>query len=260
MNWDSLIQQPLSFWALAILGVWLTGVSKSGFAGGTGVVAVPLMAIAIEPKLAAAMLLPLLLFMDLSIIRTYRSVPKHPLFGVLMMGSVLGILLGTLVFRFLSNHHIKLAVGLLGIWFAVANLRQRQDSAPLNPNKHVAGFMGAVSGFTSFIAHAGGPPLTGYLLHLHIPKQTFLATATLFLALTNFLKLPAYVAVGVLDLNMGLFTLLLLPIAWLGLRAGVFLKDKLPQAAYVLWMNLLLLLVSGYLLVVSTWHVFKMGW
>ena len=41
-----------AFWLLAVVGVFLTGISKSGFAGGAGVVAVPLLALVVSPALA----------------------------------------------------------------------------------------------------------------------------------------------------------------------------------------------------------------
>ena len=54
------------FYAVGIPAVLIAGVSKSGFGGGLGVMAVPLMALAVSPQAAAAIMLPILCLMDLA--------------------------------------------------------------------------------------------------------------------------------------------------------------------------------------------------
>ena len=55
---------------------------------------------------------------------------------------------------------------------------------------------GTASGFTTFVAHAGGPPVAMYLLARGVPKTVFAGTNVAFFILANVLKLPSYVALG----------------------------------------------------------------
>jgi uncharacterized membrane protein YfcA len=61
------------FYLVAIPAVLIAGVSKSGFGGGLGVMAVPLMALALSPQAAAAIMLPILCLMDVANVWAYRK-------------------------------------------------------------------------------------------------------------------------------------------------------------------------------------------
>ncbi|MEC7468948.1 MAG: sulfite exporter TauE/SafE family protein, partial [Pseudomonadota bacterium] len=58
------MEQSVVFWLVAIAGVVLTGISKSGFAGGIGIATVPILSLVMSPVQAAAIMLPLLILMD----------------------------------------------------------------------------------------------------------------------------------------------------------------------------------------------------
>ena len=58
-----MITDPL-FYALAIPAILITGISKSGFGGAMGGLAVPLMSLVIAPAEAAGIMLPILCTMD----------------------------------------------------------------------------------------------------------------------------------------------------------------------------------------------------
>jgi len=49
-------------------------------------------------------------------------------------------------------------------------------------------FWGTLSGFTSFISHAGAPPYQVYVLPQQLPKTVFAGTATLVFAAINLAK------------------------------------------------------------------------
>jgi len=63
----------ITFYILAALAVLIIGISKSGFGSGLAVLGVPLMALAISPAKAAAILLPLLIVLDLFNLIHYRG-------------------------------------------------------------------------------------------------------------------------------------------------------------------------------------------
>ena len=70
--WNAWSEWPLihdpAFWAVAVPAVLMMGLSKSGFLGGFGALAVPLMSLAVPVPQAAAIMLPLLLLTLLLVI------------------------------------------------------------------------------------------------------------------------------------------------------------------------------------------------
>ena len=227
------------FWLIALLAVFITGISKSGFAGGVGVITVPLLALVISPVKAVAIMLPLLLFMDMLSLRAWwgKQVFKH--LKLLFPGALLGIALGYLLFDFLDDELLKLILGITSVTFAAWGL--------LNGLKYLGGssntagyFAGAVSGFTSFLAHAGGPPLNFYLIPLRLPRAQFLGTAVVFLASINVMKLFPYLLLGQINTSNLLIGLLLAPAAWIGVKVGIIIQEKInDQLFYKIILSLL---------------------
>ena len=66
------MDHTFAFYGVAAFSVLLTGLSKSGFGGGLGVMAVPMMSLFVTPQFAAAVMMPILLAMDVLIVWRYR--------------------------------------------------------------------------------------------------------------------------------------------------------------------------------------------
>ena len=107
------------FYPLAILAILIVGISKSGFGGGLGVLAVPLMSLVIPPLQAAAILLPLLVVMDWFTVWHYRKQWDKRNLLILLPAAILGIVLGSLYFKYLSDAHIRIMVAVLAILFGL---------------------------------------------------------------------------------------------------------------------------------------------
>ena len=107
------------FYAVATPAVLLFGISKGGFGGGLGVAAVPLMALVISPLQAAAILLPILCVMDLVALWKFRGKWVWPELRVLLPASLLGILVGTFLFEYMSASIVRLIIGVVAITFTL---------------------------------------------------------------------------------------------------------------------------------------------
>ena len=57
---------------------------------------------------------------------------------------------------------------------------------------------GLIAGFSSTLAHAGGPPVAIYLLLQKVPPIEFNASTVLFFAILNWVKVPYYAYAGVI--------------------------------------------------------------
>ena len=116
----------------------------------------------------------------------------------------------------------------------------------------IGGLSGGIAGFTSFIAHAGGPPLNFYLLQCRLSKEQFLGTAVVFLAATNLVKLVPYGMLGLLNVANLTIALLLIPVAWLGVRLGLVIQKRLSGERFFM-IILCLLILLGIRLIVDGW-------
>src|ERR1051325_10242664 len=91
------ISDPI-FYLVAIPAILLSGISKGGFGSAVGGLGVPLMALAISPPQAAAILLPVLCLMDVVGFRVYYQKWDIPNLKIMIPGGLVGIIVGTLTF------------------------------------------------------------------------------------------------------------------------------------------------------------------
>lgn len=224
-----------NFYLAAIPAVLLFGIAKGGFGGGLGVAAVPLMALVVSPVQAAGILLPLLCLMDLFGLWLYRHHLNPGLQRHLLPGAVAGIALGTATFEYLSADMIRLILGVIAIvftlnhWLGLSAWLARRVHAAGNGAALVAG---GVAGFTSFVAHAGGPPVNMYLLTQGLDRTRFVGTTVLFFAVVNYTKLIPYAWLGQLNTANLLTSLVLAPLAPAGIYLGVWLHRRISDRLF----------------------------
>ncbi|MBN9274306.1 MAG: sulfite exporter TauE/SafE family protein, partial [Mesorhizobium sp.] len=141
------------FYAAAVPAVILTGLSKGGFGGAVGLIGVPMMALAMPPVQAAAILLPILCLMDVVSVWTWWGVYDRRTLVDMMPSAVVGIGLGWLTAAFVTEEMVRLIVGAVAIafvlrWIYVQIRHGASHSA--SPNRVAAAFWGTIAGFTSF--------------------------------------------------------------------------------------------------------------
>lgn len=243
-----MIADPL-FYLAAIFAVVLTGVSKAGFGSATGGLAVPLMALTIAPPQAAAIMLPILLTMDAIGLVVFRGQFDRANLRIILPGALLGILLGALTFSLIEVRWIRGIIGLESILFALDRFRRaRTVAVPQPPSAPKGWFWSTVSGFTSFVSHAGGPPIMQFLLPQGMDKVRLVGTTTVYFAVVNFVKLAPYGALGLLDMRNLATSAMLLPIVPVGYWLGLKLLHGLDQRTFNRVLTWLLLLTGCKLL------------
>jgi uncharacterized membrane protein YfcA len=219
-----------SFYAIAVPAVLIMGLAKSGFLGGFGSLAVPLMALAVPVPQAAAIMLPLLFVMDGVGLQQLWQQRDRALLRLLLPAGLLGTVVGTLLFGVVSAKTVAAIVGALTLLFVAQRLvfPPRADAPP--PPKPLGFVLGIASGFTSFVAHAGSPPISAYVLPLRLAPITFTATMAVFFAAVNLSKWIPYAWLGLIDLRNMSTSLLLMPLAPLGVWLGVWLTRRIASA------------------------------
>jgi uncharacterized membrane protein YfcA len=238
-------------WSLAVLAVLFIGLSKAGFGGGLGVLTTPLCALAFPPKDAVGLVLPLLCAGDFfSLWHYWRKWDARNL-KYLLPGALAGIAVGVHFLDRFSPRQLNIAIGLIAVSFVAFHvLRQRIFAAAgvFAPN-HAAGIpCGVVAGVTSSFAHGAGPVVSMFLVPQHLPKETFVATNVLVFFWINWIKVPFFVANGVITSGTLRHSLGLLPLVPVGVWLGVWLNRRFNETWFVR-VVLATLLLSGLQLI-----------
>lgn len=232
------------FYVLSVPALFILGVSKGGFGGGLGAIAVPAMTLVVSPLFALGVLLPLLCVMDVVAASAWRRQWDRRLTYTLLAGGVVGTGLGALGLELISPPGIKAIIGVIAVYFSLAFFLRRwrpaaeaglpgEAIAP-KPSTAAGVFWGGVSGFTSFTANAGGPAANAWLLPLRLDKSVYQATTVMFYLFVNFLKLPAYAMLGLFSAQTLGTSLLLMPVALVGLIIGVRLHHRISVDLFYL--------------------------
>ncbi|MCX7155687.1 MAG: sulfite exporter TauE/SafE family protein [Rhodocyclales bacterium] len=226
---------PLPFWLLALAATLLVGMSKSGFGAGAGSLGVPLIALAVAPQIAAAVMLPILLVIDAIGLVVFRGRADARNLRIILPGAMIGMALGWLIFGHVDARWIRLLIGIEALLFAFDRFRAARNSLTAVPSAPTFGpgiFWSAVSGFTSFVSHAGGPPIMQYLMPQNMDKMRMVGTMVIYFSVVNFAKLGPYAQLGLLDLsNLGV-SLLLAPAIPIGYFVGYRLLHAVDMRGF----------------------------
>ena len=211
----------LGFYAVAVPAVLMMGLAKSGFGAGFGALATPLMALAIPVPQAAAIMLPLLLVMDATGVKALWYQRDRALLRLLLPAGLLGTVIGFLMFGVLPTHTVSGIVGALTLLFLAQRLLFPPSADAPAPPRWLGFGLGVASGFTSFVAHAGSPPISAYVLPLRLAPITFTATMATFFAVINLSKWVPYAWLGLIEWRNITTSLVLMPLAPLGVWLGI---------------------------------------
>ena len=130
---------------------------------------------------------------------------------------------------------IRFLIGAMSLLFVIWQIARawgvlKISSRPLPDS--VGLIVGATSGFTSFVSHAGGPPSTMYMLSLKLSKTEYQANTVFVFWIINVLKAVAYGVLGIFTLDLLLVNLALAPFALLGAWLGVKAHNLVPEKPF----------------------------
>ena len=221
------------FYAVAIPAVALFGLTKGGFAGAS-LPAMPLLSLMMSPFVAAAIILPVLIVQDVLTVYSFRKSFDTRMLRLMLPGAALGSFLGWLTAASIKPDQVRLGVGLLALafclnaWFG----RRAGGGEPLPHDPASAGLWGTVSGYTSFVIHAGGAPFNIYALPRGLSKETLSGTSAIYFSIVNLMKVPAFLALGQLTPETLKLSAVLLPAAIAANAGGIWLVRRVPQGLF----------------------------
>lgn len=228
------------------IGAFVVGFGKAGFASGISLLQAPLIAYAVPARTAIGLVLPLLIFADLLAMGAFWKQWDFSRVRWPLAGCVPGIALGMFFVNIVSDALLRQALGVLAL--VLTGLLIVRDvwypSRTYNPAWWHGALVGAFAGFCSTVAHAAGPIMALFLIAQKIDKRTFVASAAMFFFILNWLKLPPYVATGVVDLEVLKAAVKLAPMVPLGIGVGWLLNRAIPQK-YFVYIVYVLLIIAG---------------
>ncbi|MEM7259440.1 MAG: sulfite exporter TauE/SafE family protein [Pseudomonadota bacterium] len=231
------------FW-LFVLAAFFVGLSKGGMPG-IGMLSVPLLALSISPLVAAAILLPIYILSDVVGVWLYRREFSLPNIVILVPAGIAGVVIGWLTASMVSDRAVSVLVGMVGVSFCLYHWlkpRTRRRVTTADPIKGL--FWGTVSGFTSFVTHAGAPPYQVYVLPQNLSKMVFAGTTTIVFAVINLAKVIPYASLQQYSPDVFRLSTMLLPIALIGTFAGRVFTQKVPDKWFFLAVHLVLFMLS----------------
>jgi uncharacterized protein len=238
------------FYIVISIAVILVGLAKGGFSG-MGAASMPLLVLVMDPISAAAMLLPVLMLQDVVGVWSFRKTYDRSILLYMVPGAAFGIFIGWLLAALVDVDWVKALVGLISLVFGLQRLAAMagyayRSTRPLP--EWVGTLWGVVGGFTSHIAHAGGPPFQVWTLGRGMSPTVYAGTAAIFFAIINAMKVPAYWSLG--QFTQGTITLaaVFAPVAILSTMVGVWLVRRISYERFQLLVSLLMVFVGGELL------------
>ncbi len=234
-------------WALAALGAYLVGISKTGVAG-LGVFAVALFASALPARESTGIVLVILIAADVVAVATYRRHASWPHLLRLFPWTAVGVVGGYLVMGRIDGQTTQRLIGAILILLVALQLwrRRRPGVAPDPTRSHhlLSGLTGVSAGFATMVANAAGSIMNLYLLTMRMPKVVFMGTAAWFFFIINLFKVPFSYSLGLINQESLPISLLLAPVAIAGALTGRILIRHINQQVFEV-LALVLTMVAG---------------
>lgn len=221
-------------WALAALGAFMTGLSKTGIAG-LGVLTVAIYAIVLPARDSVGILLLVLIAADVVAVAAYR---RHALWAHLVRlfpWTALGVVIGAATLDRIDDQAVRTLIG--GILVLLIGFRYLRGRGEI-PEERIAGrrwiaiLTGLAAGFTTMVANAAGPIMILYLLAMRLPKMEFIGTSAWFFLIINVFKVPFGIQVGIITPASAALSLQLAPFAVVGALSGRWLIRYINQELF----------------------------
>lgn len=201
--------------AICVLAVILVGMAKGGFSG-LGALGTPVAALALPPSTAAAILLPILIVQDVVSVWSFRHAWDKWIVAWMLPGAVVGIAIGWAIATMIDEKALMGVLGAITLSFGLYRLWVERGNRPVAASTSpgwVGALFGIASGFTSQVAHAGGPPFQMWVTPRKLPHLIYAGTNAILFAAMNWLKVPSYIMLGAFTHDVIVAAAILVPLA-----------------------------------------------
>jgi uncharacterized protein len=227
----------------------------SGF--GIAVFATPLFLLFLDPARAIQLVIIISTAVSIVVVPGLLQAIAPWLLLRLALGSLVGLPIGLVAFRYADPILVQTAAGAMIVGFAILMGVSRLRSGQPGQGKHWTAFAmspgldlatGAVSGIAGALVGQPGPPVLIYLLLAGTAARTVRATLLAFFALIYAVTLASHAATIGIPSPTWLAAGVLLPFAFLGGLAGRPIGDRLGAEAFAMLAIALLAVAGAYTL------------
>jgi uncharacterized membrane protein YfcA len=239
-------QNTTLFYLMTALVALIIGLSKGGLGGMPGALATPLMALVMPADQAIGLLLPILMLADVFAVALHWRRWNGRLVWLLIPGAVVGVTIGTYFITNAPTRTLQIALGVIVLLFAVYKIFEKRILGLFHyqPRDWHGMVAGTITGFSSALAHTGGPPVSVYLLMQDISPGVFNATAAIFFLILNWIKVPYYWYAGLFNFQLLWQVAWILPLVPLGVWLGKQFSNKVNKETFDQVMVALLVIAS----------------
>ena len=237
--------------ALALLGAFSLGISKTGFPG-LALVNILIIAECFGAKASVGIILPLLILCDVIVYPLFRKYSSWSKVWPLLPATLIGLGMGYVLLDAIDDSTARKVIGLIiFVMLALQLFREYKKSflENLPDSKLFLAGSGLSVGVSTMVANAAGPVYSIYALVHKMSKEDFLGVGARFFLLVNVIKVPLLGNLALINLDSLKLNLLLIP----GIVAGIFTGRKLihlvPQRIFE-WLLYLFSLIAGLRLLV----------
>jgi uncharacterized membrane protein YfcA len=216
-----------------VLASALIGMAKSGVAG-SGMIAVPMVALIFGGKDSTGFILPILIFADMFAVRKYHQHADWHQLRRLLPYAVLGIIIGTAIGRFVNDAVFVQIMAFIIFACVALMVWQEQQTKPTIPSSlWFVSSIGIIGGIASMVGNLAGPVLGLFLLAMRFPKNVFIGTAAWFFLSVNLIKVPFHIFIWeTISLDSFLINIIVLPAIGLGAYLGVRIIKLVPEKPF----------------------------
>ncbi len=229
---------------------FLIGLSKGGLGGTAGALATPMLALVMPADKVIGLILPILMLADIFAVALHWGHWNRKLVLLLIPGSVVGVIAGTLLITNAPTETLRTLLGIIILIFAVYKILEKRILSRIEyKSRNWHGLVaGIVTGFSSALAHTGGPPVTIYLLMQNVTPRVFIATSALFFLILNWIKVPFYLYADLFDSELLRQIIWLLPLVPLGVVVGRWAIGRVNAETFER-IIVSLLFINGFVLI-----------
>lgn len=238
-------------WVLLGVAAVVVGLSKTAVPG-ANTISIAIFAAVLPARQSTGTLLVLLIVADIFAVLAYTRHTNWRALARLAPAVIVGLLVGVVFLAFASDDWVRRTIGVILLGVIAITLLRRRLNAPVSeegPHRVAAAGYGALGGFTTMVANAGGPVMSMYFLAARFSVKEFLGTAAWFFALVNLAKVPFSVGLGLITVPGLLLDLVLVPLVVIGALGGRWIADRIDQRLFEWLVIVFTIAGAGYLLI-----------
>jgi uncharacterized protein len=241
--------QILLFFFVALL----VGMSKTGIHG-TGMLAVPLLAIIFGGMNSSGIMLPMLCIADVMGVTYYHRHASWAHLRALFPSAAIGIVLGSLAGDFINDVAFRLIMASVILISVVLMLWLEKNHQKDIPQRRLfANVIGGTGGFTSMIGNLAGSIMAVYFISMRLPKNVFIGTTAWFFLVINLFKVPFHIFHWkTITMKSIVLDLSAIPFLALGAYAGIAVVKKMTDTSYR-WFIIAMTLVAAAVMIVQNY-------